>query len=734
MHSLNPAQQQVLDAGLLWSGFHAVLHMPTGTGKTWLASLAVEHALARGQRAVVLVPLRAQAEELAADWEGRLSGVVAVHGGRPGSPRQARVLITTPERLDLLTRQWRRHWDWLPRVGLVVVDELHLLGEPGRGPRLEGALGRLRRLNPLARILGLSATLGNAPELAAWLGGVAHRSTWRPVPLRWRVERYARPEDKPQRLLSVLESSRERGRSLVFVQSRRRAEALAAQLDQAGLRAAHHHAGLSPLRRAEVEQSLRERDLDAVVSTGTLEMGLNLPVRQVVLYDLQRFDGWRHVPLEVWRVWQRAGRAGRPGLDAEGEAVLLAPPWDRHARAYPEGRFEPVRSGLDRAEALAEQVVVEVHTGLARTRPQLARALGRSLAAHQGRLLDLDRAVDEMVEAGLLEEGAGKLGVTRLGRVAARHLLAPAAVSWLVGALRGVEAPTTLDLLLVALASGECALIPPDFEALEALGASLSSRRSWLLHGARSLLPRGRRLLAVLHSAALLLDWCETGDEEQTGQRWGCYPAQVRGLREEVRRVLAALAALSEGDLQERVRALDAMLTAGLDAEAVSLTQLPGLGPVLARRLVAMGISEVEALAEADADELAAVRGVSRARAQAWIEASLSLSAWRFRDEAPCVSPRPHGWPEGVDPYRLRRALDLEVVSRGSWLEVRGGSEPRRVEGEACDCPDHAAGHLCKHLLAARLHRGHAATRALVERLSQADAGGLDLMSLWMDR
>jgi helicase len=67
------------------------------------------------------------------------------------------------------------------------------------------------------------------------------------------------------------------------------------------------------------------------VATGTLEMGLNLPVRQVILYDLQMFNGSGIVPLSVNTVFQRAGRAGRAGLDESGEVLLMAPTWDRDA-------------------------------------------------------------------------------------------------------------------------------------------------------------------------------------------------------------------------------------------------------------------------------------------------------------------------------------------------------------------------------------------------------------------
>ncbi len=390
----NPSQQRVLDHALLESGYSVVLQMPTGSGKTWLAKHAIHQAVHSGFRAVDLSPLRALADELAANWQkefGDLSvGVFTGDYGRPGrslpvSYSAARVLIMTPERLDACTRSWRSHWSWIPEVDWLVVDEVHLLGDHNRGSRLEGAISRFRRLNPFSRVLALSATLGNRGDLADWLEGVELDTEWRPVPLEWKVVRFRKAEEKPSLLAGeIARIQREGGQSLVFVQSRRRSEQIAGWLRDQGLDARHHHAGLTYDQRRSVENAFRTNSTKALVATATLEMGLNLPARQVVLYDLQEFDGTGFNPLPVNTVWQRAGRAGRPGLDQSGEAVLLAPTWERSVDLYSKGRFEPVSSALSRPQALAEQILAEVHSGLARTVPQLKRVMNGTLAALQG--------------------------------------------------------------------------------------------------------------------------------------------------------------------------------------------------------------------------------------------------------------------------------------------------------------------------------------------------------------
>lgn len=389
-------QAEVLDQGLLTSGFNCILQMSTGSGKTWLAEHAIEESLTQGYRAIYLTPLRALATEQMVRWQARFAqqsvGVFTGDYGLPGRPypvafADAQLLVMTPERLDACTRAWRNHWHWLPEVDLMVVDEFHLLGEPQRGARLEGALSRMRRLNPFMRIIGLSATLGNRAELADWLQAVDYGSDWRPIPLQWRIVRYRKADEKPQLLAQEVQRNvATGGRSLVFVQSRRRAEILSQQLSQLGLRATHHHAGLSHEERRRVEDAFRQRTIDVLVATATLEMGLNLPVRQVILYDLQNFDGADFRPLATNTVWQRVGRAGRRGLDTEGEAVLFAAAWDRTAEQYPLGHFEAICSGLADRRALAEQIVAEVSSGLARTYEQLQATFAHSLAAQQQRL------------------------------------------------------------------------------------------------------------------------------------------------------------------------------------------------------------------------------------------------------------------------------------------------------------------------------------------------------------
>ena len=135
---------------------------------------------------------------------------------------------------------------------------------------------------------------------------------------------------------------------------------------------------------------------------------------------------------------------------------------------------------------------------------------------------------------------------------------------------------------------------------------------------------------------------------------------------------------------------------------------------------------------------------ISRRSAQGprWIEEATgkiaARSAFSFRETGATAEAHSGSWDSNVDPYRLRRALDLTVETQGDGFTVSGGLEPHRVYGTGeslkCDCADFDKGHACKHVLAVRLRRKEPAFVSLVERLSaEGESCGLDLFRLWLE-
>jgi len=768
--------------------FGCILNMPTGSGKTWRSLQAIKHTLSKGFRAVYVTPLRALADELAEQWTKELQphnvGIFTGDYGTgqkpyPVSFAESRLLIMTPERLDACTRNWRSHWKWIPDVNHVIVDEVHLLGEPNRGARLEGAISRFRRLNPFAKITGLSATIGNPHELAKWLESVTFITKERPVPLSWKIVRYRKATEKPEKLLSTVQQNvDDGGASLVFVQSRRRAEELAGYLTNNGLHSLHHHAGLTPEQRRSVESEFRKREIKVLVSTATLEMGLNLPVRQVVLYDIQSFNGKRFAPLSTNTVWQRVGRAGRRGLDESGEAVLMAPVWDKNVDRYELGQFENIDSQFSSTAAMSEQILAEVTSSLARTRSQVADAIDQSFFKTQKDDQDLSELIDEMCDAKLMVEAKDenfpnrplRLKPTRLGRIAVRHMLSPASVLKFQQIANTEVDMTIFDLLLVVASSSECEpVVSVDFEELDNLAACVSLQPSRLLNEAKSKLDAmeiaPRRLLSALKMACMMRTWTKLNDTEAVADIHVCYPFEVARLRDSMSRLLLAFSQVlttpvnkdeldgeqlkagitdEEVGIPERAKALASMVSFGLDELAVTLTFLPGLGGTLARRLKESGIGDIEEFAMSEVNEVSGIKGISIGRAAKWIEESEELvksrHAFSFRESEATNAVEglaDQALPAGVDPYRFRRALDLTVKTKTpTRLVVTGGLEPHTVTRKrmmySCDCVDFRKGNTCKHILATRLAANDSELCGIAELVANdCDPDQLSLFDLW---
>ena len=744
-----------------------VVQAPTGSGKTTAAFEEVARVLQTGMKAVYLCPLRALAHEtsqrLRTDPRYGKIGVftgesIATDKEIPFS--EANLLIMTPERFDACTRAWRSHWTWIPNVDLVVIDELHLLGDARRGGRLEGGISRFRRLNPFAKLIGMSATLGNRTEVSSWLNALEVVSDLRPIPLSWKIVRYDDPLEKANLAREeIAKCVSEGGQSLVFVQSRRRAEALAEFLAIEGFRTAHHHGGLGSSRRVAVESQCRAGELDVVVATATLEMGLNLPVRQVLLYDLQRFDGVSMIPIDVTSVWQRAGRAGRPGLDTSGEVILLAHRRDKNAEHYENGKFEQLRSAFRRDSVLAEQIVADVSSGIARTPSQLSRSTQSTFGGSQSSL-PVSRVLGEMIAAGMITQVhdeaslSPKLKATKLGKVVSRHMLSPRTVSVLKSILEKNGDSTITGLLFELATCEECEPhLFVDYEELEQLQPLLTAISDRTKESpkecAKRLFTTGRGLVSAAKKTTLLVALTSHMNSDLACEMHGCYPFEGERLRESMVRLLQALgdlAGILEGENKDqwltRIRCLTVMIEGGMNQEAATLALVDGIGAKTATKLLHSGVKDIEDLALLEAEELSIVSGASLSRATKWVNQACDLvkthGAYFFRENAIQSDPSALRTDSKVDLYRLRRALSLRVASEstGSWV-VSGGSENRRVkrtkDNLICDCPDHAKGHECKHILAVRLKQKDQQIREIASRIVPVD-GQWHATSLWMDK
>lgn len=456
---LNPPQAASVQKGLL-EGKNLVVASPTASGKTAIAELAIIRHYLNGGKTVYLAPLRALASEKYEEFKKKYEPLgirVALSIGDYDSAEdwlgRYDVIILTNEKMDSLIRNGAT---WIRFVTLIVVDEIHVLGDPGRGPTLEVVLTRLRKITG-SQILALSATISNADEIAKWLGASLVRSDWRPVKLykgvfyptdtngtkySYRLELDGRTYDLEGNDAeeALEEDTIMRGKqALVFVSTRRYAEAFAEKAAKIALRflkteerqklkrlsqevesalpfptrqcrrlakavaggAAFHHAGLVSKQRKLIEDSFRSGLLKVIAATPTLAFGVNLPAWRVVIRDARRFgmSGMDWIPsLEVM---QMMGRAGRPAFDTEGEAVIVARTdseaeelKDRFLRSDP----EPIESKLAQDCVLRMHTLALIATEAAKTREGLMEFFSRTFFGLQFGLDEIRMKIDRILE------------------------------------------------------------------------------------------------------------------------------------------------------------------------------------------------------------------------------------------------------------------------------------------------------------------------------------------------
>lgn len=731
-----------------------------------MAEWALQQAITKGRRGVFIAPLKAIVEEKSKDWAERYPnfniGLFTGETTRAASqkmPRDENLLLLTSEKLAAYLHNWKRNLTWLSEIDLVVLDEFHLLGDISRGPTVESLIGRLQRINPFVRFIGLSATIPNANQLAAWLNAKTFITTWRPVPLVHRVVRFKKATDKPMLLEAEIEATiKDNSQVLVFVNSRRRSEYLAGILQQSGLKAAFYHAGLNKNERSKRHCAMLQRGLDALISTSSLEMGVNFPARKVVVYDSYVFNGEGFGALPIGRYLQCAGRAGRPGYDTQGESVIFLPKWHRDAEAYLNGVPEPVRSGFSNPRPIQKEIITEVTTRLSISNEHLqTNFAARTFREMAEGMVNLSFQVEKLINADLLKQSGHNseyLTATPLGRIATQMDVSPDTILTLDRFYLQQPAPCLFDCLLAACLCPELTpKLPFFFEQIDDLADILTNTPSHLLDApvtnTTALAPKKlppKSVLAAIKSAIVLTAHTTGEPIDALAERFDCYPMDLSILKRNCDWILSTALRVfafrwrqqwlneypdeSEKDRplcthERQIQLLLPMIEYGLPSKALKLVKVKGIGSKRALALLRAGISSLDGLLAASPITISTAIRLRQEKC-----ADIQATAKNILEEENIIDPfglpndpmpaAPHeainNWPKHVDPYRLRRALDLKVTHRSNeCLRVEGGTEPHTIQIcltnhfqriYKCDCMDAIKGNLCKHVMRARLEMG----------------------------
>lgn len=649
---LYPPQEEAIRAGILDGHKNFVIASPTASGKTLLAELVMlKSILTASGKCLYVVPLNALAYEKYQNFKDKFSSVAKIGistGDYESSSRYLErydVILLTLEKLDSLTRIKP---SWLRKCSVVVVDEVHVLGDKKRGPRLEGAMARFMSFNPSARIIALSATIPNAAEFGNWLHASLIQSEWRPVPLK---EEVFLAEDDRKIIERVIEEVNEGSQVLVFVNTKRGsasfARKIAAQLKMANKEldkladtvdigvddlgdmvrcgVAYHNSWLHPEQRRAMEESFRERVLKVICCTPTLAMGVSLPAKMVLIRNYKFFTiGRGNEPMPVCWVKQVFGRAGRPEHDEYGIGLIVARSEDEFEEIeefYINGELERIESQFS-VETMTEQVLATI-VGGAHRMDEILEFLDSTFYAYQNRdemaLLkeEMDDILLQLSDDGFItitmDGEKEEVRATEFGSLSSRLYLSTKSALELRNDIKilgdaAMRAKISdFDLLLLLCKCDE--VVPLKVKEAMGIASILSDNLEWLYGGEYA-----------LGSAIVAHAWIDEMTYPEMKEKFGIYPGEIHNNIYVLGWMCYAASRLAEylrdENMYARLSMLKDRIRQGVKTEVLRLASIKGVGRVIARGLYSAGFRSPGEVAKADVAQLERVPGVGEKRAK----------------------------------------------------------------------------------------------------------------------
>jgi len=662
-------QADSVKSGLL-DGKSILVSAPTASGKTLIAMLAMISYLSKNTGKVIyLSPLRALAAEKFSEFK-KLEKVaignkvkVSISTGDyeniEKNLEKSNVLILTNEKMDSIIRHGT---EWVEEIGLVITDEVHLIGDENRGPTLEMILTQLKLLDTKPQIVGLSATITNSDEIADWLDCKLVKNDWRPVPLTEGVCDAGEVTMNDGKTFSVersirgtpidlgVQSVKEGGQSLVFAETRNRSKSLATKaadaisqiLEKKDLKelektskkilsenehteliktlaflvkkgVAFHHAGLNQNCRETIETEFRKGTIKLLSSTPTLAAGVNLPARRVVISSVNRYNAkvGANRPISILEYKQLCGRAGRPQYDDYGEAIIVG---NGNAEDlinyYIDGKPEPIISKITDDKSLRTHIlsVIVTHPGI--KKDEILEFFLQTLGGLQSRKPTIKFAIDISLrflssEYLIIKKGE-RYADTEFGKKTSMLYIDPLTATYFRAAIENVSQERKHTFGFLHLISN-CEEFFPKFSLrkkdYESASLLIENNSSELLEPI-SEYDCSRSLLA-------LQAWISESSELSLSDNLGIESGDMHRMTETANWLSYCLREISKhverADLLEELGNLRKRIVYGIKEELLELVRVKGIGRVRARILFKHGIKNLDDLAKIPVNKLAEI-------------------------------------------------------------------------------------------------------------------------------
>lgn len=674
--NLHPHQERAIPIAL--EGRSLVVSVPTASGKSVIGYVpAMKKVLEEGQRVLYIVPLKALASEKRDEFDSfsHLGFKVAMSIGDldsdGGGISDADIVVATSEKADSMIRHGNR---WMDSVGLVIADEIHMIHDPGRGPTLEIALTKMMKRNPNLQIIALSATISNAMDLALWLDAELVVDDWRPIPLKEGVffdgeitfddlKKKDVPREKDPIWGLVKQTVEEGGQCLVFVNARRSTEALAVRFsgDMAKLAGralskqesaileggaeptalgiklaecvsggtAFHNAGLTHRQRKYVEDNFRSGNIKCIVATPTLAAGINLPARRVIIRDTGRFEANAGmVPIPVMEIKQMSGRAGRPGYDPYGEAVLIAKSMedsDRLMYDYIMHETERLTSKLGNEVTLRSHILGLVATKDASTDEEVVDFLNSTFYGSTSSMMGVESVVENVTDFLAKEEMIEKTGsflrILPFGKRISDLYIDPKSAVILRDAVKKINSETDEMQILIAAA------LTPDVMGLypkkcdeDRLNAIADKYESNLLYDPYQDYDFAHEvLMSAMKVSAMVTDWISEVPEDVVTDSMGIGPGDIRSRVEMMNWIMYAMSEIAyifAPEAMKKIRPLLTRIKYGVKEELTDLVSFKGVGRTRARVLFNAGYKGRTDIMVASESDLASLHRIGNSLAK----------------------------------------------------------------------------------------------------------------------
>jgi helicase len=666
---LYPPQADCVKSGL-FEGQSILVSAPTASGKTLIAMLAIINYLSKNKGKVIyLSPLRALAAEKFVEFKklekihlGKKIKIGISTGDFENIEKNLEkndVLVLTNEKMDSIIRHGV---EWVDDIGLVIADEIHLIGDESRGPTLEMILTKLKLLENKPQIVGLSATITNSEELAEWLDCKLVENNWRPVPLAegicdngqvimndgktFEIKSSLRGTPIDLGIQSVIQG----GQSLVFAETRTRSKSLATKASDAIVQflktdeilelekiskkilannehtdlvktlatlikkgVAFHHAGMNQHCREIVETEFRKGTIKLLSSTPTLAAGVNLPARRVVISNINRYNAkvGANRPISVLEYKQLCGRAGRPQYDDYGESIIVGNGnTEDLMEYYINGQPEPITSKITDDKSLRTHVLSIIVTNPGIKKEEILDFFLHTLGGQQSRKPTLKFAIDISLRflssQHLIVQKGERYAATEFGKKTSMLYIDPLTATYFKDATENMSKNKIHTFGFLHLISN-CEEFFPKFSMrnrdYETASVMIENHKSELL-GPISEYDCSRSLLA-------LQSWITESSELSLSDNLGIESGDMHRMVETADWLTYCLREISKHvervDLLEELANLRKRITYGIREDLVDLVRVKGIGRARARALYTHGIKNLDDLAKIQVKKLAEI-------------------------------------------------------------------------------------------------------------------------------